>query len=42
MAKGQTRSTREIRKPKKEKAPKAAATYLNTTLPATGGKFKKK
>ena len=42
MAKGQTRSTREIRKPKKEKVTKAAASYLNTTIPLTGGKYKKK
>ena len=40
MAKGQIRSNKEAKKPKKEKPKVLATAGLNTTAPAAGGKKK--
>ena len=42
MAKGQNRSTREVRKPKKDKAPAASGSALSKGVSASSGNSKKK
>ncbi len=41
MAKGQARSNKEVKKPKKEKAPKVPAGMSSGTSASTGGGKKK-
>ena len=41
MAKGQNRPTREVRKPKKEKAPAVAPSAMSKGMSSSGGSKKK-